>query len=136
MVPGWPRTSQLLSGGLHAHVEVQRQVGMAVIQNRLLTPVQRQSTQLPRYLERNTKQKREEERKREAHVSLLNQPKSLGFNILSALRIFGIGLIYFMQSCHSAVINAALAGDTVRAPRPEICGAQTPTFSWSDLYAR
>lgn len=41
-----------------------------------------------------------------------------------------------MQLWHSTVINAALASDTVRALGPEICGAQTPTFSWSDLYAR
>ena len=47
---GWPRTSKRLSWGLQAHVEVQRQVGMAVIQGRLLTPIQRKSAQLPRHL--------------------------------------------------------------------------------------
>ncbi|KAE8292535.1 hypothetical protein D5F01_LYC09905 [Larimichthys crocea] len=57
VVPGWPRTSQRLGPGLHAHVEVQRQVSMAEIQNRRLTPVRRQSAQLPRYLDR----KQEEE---------------------------------------------------------------------------
>lgn len=111
---------------------------MAVIQNRLLTPVQRQSTQLPWYLDRNRKaEKGRREKKRTTHKpSESAKRKNLCFNILSALRIFEIGLIYFMQSWHGAVINAALAGDTVRAPRPEICGAQTPTFCWSDLYAR
>lgn len=58
--------------------------------------------------EREQKGEREE-RKRE-RVSLLNQPKKPPFqHFLSALRIFGIGLIYFMQSWQSAVINAALA---------------------------
>ncbi|TNN70689.1 hypothetical protein EYF80_019126 [Liparis tanakae] len=63
-VLGRPWSSQCLSWGLHTHVELQRQVGVAVMQNRLLIPVQRQSTQLPWYLARNTKQKRERREKK------------------------------------------------------------------------
>lgn len=56
VVRGRPRTSRRPGRGLHAHVVAQRQVGMAVIQHRLLIPVQSQGVQLPWYLDR-TEQK-------------------------------------------------------------------------------
>ncbi len=69
------------------------------------------------------KHKAERERE-EKHINLPNQPVSQHFihseNIWNVLNL----------------LHAALAVDTERAPRPEICGALTPTFSWSDLYAR
>lgn len=78
------------------------------------------------------KQKVERRGKEEPHVRvrLLKQQEKK-----KNLRIFGTALIYFMLQWHSSVINAALAGNIACAPRPEICGAQTPTFR-SDLYAR
>lgn len=70
VAPGWPRVSRCLSWGLHAYAEVQREVGMTVIQNRLLVPIQRQRTQPLWYLETNKKENREREGKRESYLEL------------------------------------------------------------------
>ena len=51
----WPQTALCLGGGLKAHVEVQRPLGLAVIHYGLLIPVQRQGTQLLWYLRKQRK---------------------------------------------------------------------------------